>query len=93
MDIDILIIIDKFPPYDKALFDPYQDTINVSEDTYSKVMDYCKKGIFAIRDMDIPELIPIIEEWEEDVKNEASERFSFSDEENFYRANSYNQSR
>ena len=64
MDIEILIEIDKFPPYDHSPFDPYQDTISVCKDTYSKVMDYCKKVIFAIRDMDIPELIPIIEEWE-----------------------------
>ena len=44
MDIDIVIEIDKIPPYDKAPFDPYQDTISVSEDTYSKVIDYCKIG-------------------------------------------------
>lgn len=83
MDIDIVIEIDKIPPYDKAPFDPYQDTISVSEDTYSKVIDYCKKGIFVLQDMNIPELIPIIEEWEEDVKDETSERFSFSDAEDF----------
>lgn len=83
MDIDILIEVDEFPPYDHSPFDPYQDTISVSEETYSKVIDYCKKGIFDLRDMNIPELMPIIEEWEENVQDEASERFSFSEEDEF----------
>ena len=83
MDIDIEIEIDEFPLYDYSTFDPYQDTISVSEETYMKVMDYCAKGIFVLREMNIPELIPIIEDWEEDIKDEASERFSNSDEEEF----------
>lgn len=83
MDIDIEIEIDEFPPYDHSTFDPYQDTISVNEETYMKVMDYCAKGIFVLREMNIPELMPIIENWEEDVKEEASDRFSFSDEEDF----------
>lgn len=83
MDIDIKIEIDDFPPYDHSTFDPYQDTISVSEETYMKVMDYCAKGIFVLREMNTPELMPIIENWEEDVKEEAYDRFSFSDEKDF----------
>lgn len=83
MDIDIIIEVDKLPPYDHSPFDPYQDTISVSEETYMKVMDYCAKGIFVLREMNIPELMPIIEDWEEDVKEEAYDRFSNSDEEEF----------
>lgn len=33
--------------------------------------------------MNIPELMPIIEEWEEYVKDEVSDRFFFSEEDEF----------
>lgn len=34
-------------------------------------------------DIEIPELMPFIEEWEKDVKEEAFDRFSFSEEKEF----------
>lgn len=83
MEIEIEIEVDEYPPYDHSPFDPYQDTISVSEETYMKVMDYCKKGVFVLRDMNIPELLPIVEWWEEEVEDQALERFEVSYEEEF----------
>ena len=84
MEIDIEIEVEGFPPYDDTTpFDPYQETASVSEETYSKVLECYRKGILVLREMNIPELEPIIQEWEEEIKDEAYDRYLNSEEEEF----------
>lgn len=46
MDIEILIEIDKFPPYNHSPFDPYLDIISVCKETYIKIMSLLEKMLF-----------------------------------------------